>query len=156
MYEELKASAETVSFFLDVWKTSNKKYILVICHLSTEDFEDRQLVIHFGHCVYGNPQLSISTGILVIPLHLPSALGMSPVGLYVTISSGISQGIKLFKPTVISRVRSHMGHTGEDMAKEIQDELQNFDLGQKLVAICNDNASNNPTLCHSLHKLLKQ
>ncbi|EED16642.1 hypothetical protein TSTA_017170 [Talaromyces stipitatus ATCC 10500] len=101
MYEELKASAETVSFSLDVWKTSNKKYILaVICHWATEDFEDCQLVIHFGH-LKGS-------------------------------------------------------HTGENMAKEIQEVLQNFDLEQKLVAICGDNASNNPTLCCSLHKLLKQ
>jgi hypothetical protein len=42
------------------------------------------------------------------------------------------------------------------MAKEIQRVLQNFDLEQKLVAICGDNASNNPILCCSLHKLLKQ
>jgi hypothetical protein len=101
MYEELKASAETVSFSLDVWKAPNKKYILaVICHWTTEDFEDRQFVIHFGH-LKGS-------------------------------------------------------HTGENMAKEIQEVLQNFDLEQKLVAICGDNASNNPTLCRSLHKLLKQ
>ncbi|EED22676.1 hypothetical protein TSTA_061640 [Talaromyces stipitatus ATCC 10500] len=82
-------------------KAPNKKYILtVICHWATEDFEDRQLVIYFGH-LKGS-------------------------------------------------------HTGENMAKEIQEVLQNFDLEQKLVAICGDNASNNPTLCRSLHKLLKQ
>ena len=101
MYEELKASAETVSFSLDVWKAPNRKYILaVICHWTTEDFEDRQFVIHFGH-LKGS-------------------------------------------------------HTGDNMAKEIEEILQNFDLEQKLLAICGDNASNNPTLCHSLHKLLKQ
>ena len=49
MYKELKASAETVSFSLDVWKAPNRKYILaVICHWTTEDFEDRQLVIHLA------------------------------------------------------------------------------------------------------------
>jgi hypothetical protein len=101
MYKELNASAETVSFSLDVWKAPNRKYILaVICHWTTEDFEDRQLVIHFGH--------------------LKGA------------------------------------HTGENMAKEIQEVLQNFGLEQKLLAICGDNASNNPTLCRSLHRFLKQ
>jgi hypothetical protein len=42
------------------------------------------------------------------------------------------------------------------MAKEIYGVLQNFNLEQKLVAIYSNNASNNPTLCHSLYKLLKQ
>jgi len=101
MYEELKISAETVSLSLDVWKTPNRKYILaVICHWTTEDFEDRQLVIHFGHL--------------------------------------------------------RGAHTGENMAKEIHEVLQNFGLEQKLLAICGDNASNNPTLCRNLHRFLKQ
>jgi hypothetical protein len=47
-------------------------------------------------------------------------------------------------------------HTRQNMAKEIHGVLQNFDLEQKLVAICGDNASNNPTLYCSFHKLLKQ
>lgn len=101
IYEELKASAETVSFSLDVWKAPNGKYILaVICHWTTEDFDDRQFVLHFGH-LKGS-------------------------------------------------------HTGENMAKVIHEVLENFDLEQKLVGICGDNASNNSTLCRHLHKLLKQ
>ncbi|EED16503.1 hypothetical protein TSTA_015870 [Talaromyces stipitatus ATCC 10500] len=101
MYKELKASAEAVSSSLDVWKAPNKKYILaVICHWATEDFEDRQLVIHFGHL--------------------------------------------------------KDSHTGENMTKEIQEVLRNLDLEQKLVSICGDNAGDKPTLCRSLHKLLKQ
>jgi hAT family C-terminal dimerisation region len=101
MYEQLKNTAESISLSLDVWKAPNGKHILaVICHWTTEDFEDRQLVIHFGH-LKGS-------------------------------------------------------HTGENMAKEIQEVLKNFNLEQKLLAICGDNASNNPTLCRHIHRLLKQ
>jgi hypothetical protein len=47
-------------------------------------------------------------------------------------------------------------HSRENMAKVIAEVLENFDLELKLVGICGDNASNNPTLCREPHKLLKQ
>jgi hypothetical protein len=101
IYKELEVSSETVSFSLDVWKAPNGKYIFaIIVHWTTEDFEDRQIVLHFGHL----------------------------------------KGL----------------HTGENLAFETFDVLKRFNLERKLVAITGDNASNNPTLCRNLYKLLSK
>jgi hypothetical protein len=101
IYEELELTAETVSFSLDVWKAPNGKYIFaIIVHWTTEDFEDRQVVLHFGH-LKGS-------------------------------------------------------HTGENLARETLQVLEYFNLREKLVAITGDNASNNPSLCRHLHKLLSK
>lgn len=101
IYKELEVSSETVSFSLDVWKAPNGKYIFgIIVHWTTEDFEDRQTVIHFGH-LKGS-------------------------------------------------------HTGENLARETLAVLKRFNLERKLVAITGDNASNNPTLCRHLYKLLSK
>jgi hypothetical protein len=100
VYKEL-GNAETISFSLDVWKTPNGKYIFaIIVHRTTEDFVDRQIVLHFG----------------------------------------------LLKGS----------HTGENLARETLAVLKLFNLERKLVAITGDNASNNPTLCRQLHKLLSK
>ena len=100
IYDEL-GIAETVSFSLDVWKAPNGKYIFaIIVHQTTKGFEDRQIVLHFGH-LKGS-------------------------------------------------------HTGENLARETLAVLKRFNLEQKLVAITSDNASNNPTLCRQLHKLLSK
>ena len=47
-------------------------------------------------------------------------------------------------------------HTGENLAYETLVVLKQFNLEQKLVAITGDNASNNPTLCRQLYKLLSK
>ena len=47
-------------------------------------------------------------------------------------------------------------HTGENLARETLTVLKLFNLERKLVAITGDNASNNPTLCRHLHKLLSK
>jgi len=97
----LELSSETVAFSLDVWKAPNGKYIFgIIVHWTTEDFEDRQIVLYFGH-LKGS-------------------------------------------------------HTGENLARETLDVLKRFNLERKLVAITGDNASNNPTLCRNLYKLLSK
>ena len=101
IYGELDLTAETVSFSLDVWKVPNGKYIFtIIVHWTMEDFEDRQVVLHFGH--------------------LPGS------------------------------------HTGENLARETYKVLNYFNLREKLVAITGDNASNNPSLCRHLYKLLSK
>jgi hypothetical protein len=100
IYKELESS-ETVSFSLDVWKAPNGKYIFaIIVHWTTEGFEDRQIVLHFGH-LKGS-------------------------------------------------------HTRENLAYETLAVLKRFNLEQKLVATTGDNASNNPTLCRQLYKLLSK
>jgi len=100
IFDELKATAETVSFLLDVWQAPNSTYIFgIIAHWITEDFEERQVVVHFGH-LKGS-------------------------------------------------------HTGENLAGATYEVLGNFNLKDKLVAITGDNASNNPTLCEHLYKMLK-
>src|SRR5579871_4152651 len=100
VYKELE-DAETVAFSLDVWKAPNGKYIFaIIVHWTTEDFIDRQIVLHFGH-LKGS-------------------------------------------------------HTGENLARETLAVLKLFNIEHKLVAITGDNASNNPTLCRQLYKLLSK
>jgi hypothetical protein len=47
-------------------------------------------------------------------------------------------------------------HTGENLARETLAVLKRFNLERKLVAITGDNASNNPTLCRQLYKLLSK
>ena len=47
-------------------------------------------------------------------------------------------------------------HTGENLARETLAVLKLFNLERKLVAITGDNASNNPTLCRQLYKMLSK
>src|SRR5947208_16958226 len=50
IYGKLDLTAETVLFSLDVWKAPNGKYIFtIIVHWTMENFEDRQVMLHFGH-----------------------------------------------------------------------------------------------------------
>ena len=58
IYKELESS-KTVSFSLDVWKAPNRKYIFaIIVHWTTEGFEDRQIVLHFGHLRWPKSELN--------------------------------------------------------------------------------------------------
>jgi hypothetical protein len=70
-------SSETVLFSLDIWKAPNRKYIFaIIVYWTTEGFEDRQIVLHFGHLkgLYTRENLAYKTLVVLKQFKLEQKL----------------------------------------------------------------------------------